>query len=146
LLAGGTDAKDGALVGEFLDRAIGHAQQRAGMTSRRVREYECGRVDNADERRHLVVGEFLAQRPAGGVEDHDWIRMNVRDAANHLSHRGHRDRCAETATRNVADGNDDSAVGQSHRVVPVASDMRFVVAREVRCVEAETGDVRQPRR
>ena len=119
------------------------AHQRRGMAGRSVREARSDRIVDADERGHEPVGTLAAQRAVGRVQDRERIRMNLRGAADRLAHRDHLDRGGEAAAGDVADREEDAAVEQPQRVVPVAADLGLRLAGTVDRIEAEAGDVGQ---
>src|SRR5579884_2225464 len=69
--------------------------------------------------------------------------MHVSDTAYHVPNRGHRDRCLQAASADVADGYDDSPVRQPQRVVPVPADDGLAWTRPIACVQRKSRHHRQ---
>ena len=113
------------------------------MARRRVCEERRNGIEDADESGHEAVGIFGFERPVGGVEQHHRIGIDLRDAANDLSHVRHRDRGVESRSAHIADREHDAAVGEQQRVVPIAADLRFVHSRAIERTERQAGNVRQ---
>ena len=83
-----------------------------------------------------------AQAAIRNVEHQHRIGVDVCRAANDLPHAAHENRGVQSASRDIADGDHDSAVGHDEGVEPIAADRGFTAARLIEGVESKAGDAR----
>ena len=100
-------------------------------------------VEYADEGRNERIRMLGLQRAICGVEHRDRIWVNLRHAADHLSHRRHYHGGGETRARDVPYRNDDPPVAEAQGVVPIAAEQLAIVRGDIDAAEAHPGNLRE---